>query len=184
LEEQLKRQAEFDSLTDLPNRVLFQNNLLKAILTTEKPGILGALLFIDLDRFKWVNDTMGHKAGDQLLQEVAKRLTSCIRKTDSVARLGGDEFTMILSDIADRTFAKKIAKKVLKQLAAPFFIVGKEVQISGSIGITYFPKDGCILDDLMKNADIAMYRAKELGRNRFCLYDRKMHSSKLSGSSR
>jgi diguanylate cyclase (GGDEF)-like protein/PAS domain S-box-containing protein len=176
LEEQLKRQAEFDHLTNLPNRALFQDRLLQAILATERSNSIGALLFIDLDRFKWVNDTLGHEAGDILLQEVAKRLTACVRKTDTVARLGGDEFTVVLSTISSRTFARKVAKKILKQLATPFIIEKEKVQISGSIGITFFPQDGFIMDDLMKNADIAMYRAKKSGRNRFRLYEKRMHS--------
>ncbi|MBF0626172.1 MAG: EAL domain-containing protein [Magnetococcales bacterium] len=165
LEGQLREQAEYDSLTGLPNRKLFQDRLQQALLAGERSRLLCALMFVDLDRFKWVNDTLGHDAGDQLLIEVAGRLRAVVRKSDTVARLGGDEFTIILADIVHESVAELLGRKVLEQLNRPFILMGREVVISGSVGIALHPRDGTTADALIKHADIAMFQAKESGRN-------------------
>ncbi|MBF0605283.1 MAG: EAL domain-containing protein [Nitrospirae bacterium] len=175
LENQLREQAEYDTLTGLPNRQLFQDRLQQTVLMGERNLGLFALLFIDLDRFKWVNDTHGHDAGDQLLVEAARRMKSVVRKSDTVARLGGDEFTIILSDIFHDSMAELVARKILENLVTPFCLKGQEVTISGSIGIAIFPSDGTTAEDLTKNADSAMYQAKESGRNAFQFYSQEIN---------
>ncbi|MBF0127192.1 MAG: EAL domain-containing protein, partial [Magnetococcales bacterium] len=167
LERQLREQAEFDTLTGLPNRKLFQDRLSQALLHGERNQSRMALLFVDLDRFKWVNDTLGHDAGDLLLIQAAQRMKNVVRKSDTVARLGGDEFTIILSDILHESMVELVARKILEQLAIPFRLPGQEVAISGSVGIALFPDDGTSALELAKNADSAMYQAKASGRNTF-----------------
>ncbi len=166
-EEVILHQANYDALTQLPNRTLFLDRLNSALLAAKRAGGRIALMFIDLDRFKWVNDTLGHAAGDQLLKMAAERLRGCVRETDTVSRLGGDEFTVVLSNIRDGTDVDRVAGTILDELARMFLIEGTEVFISGSIGITVFPEDGADVETLLKNADTAMYRAKEAGRNAF-----------------
>lgn len=175
LENRLREQAEYDALTGLPNRQLFQDRLQQAVLMVERNRGLFALLFVDLDRFKWVNDTLGHDAGDQLLVEVAQRMKGVVRKSDTVARLGGDEFTAILLDIFHDSMAELVARKILESLTLPFYLKGQEVTISGSIGIALFPTDGTTTEELAKNADSAMYQAKESGRNAFQFYSLEMN---------
>ncbi|MBF0612034.1 MAG: EAL domain-containing protein [Magnetococcales bacterium] len=165
LEVQLREQAEFDSLTGLPNRKLFHDRLEQATLTGERNERSFALLFLDLDRFKWVNDTLGHDAGDELLIEAATRLKGVLRKSDSLARLGGDEFTVMLPDILHESYAELVGRKILEQLSQPFFLTKGEVTVSGSVGIAIFPYDGMTAGELIKNADAAMYQAKAAGRN-------------------
>ncbi|MBF0339947.1 MAG: EAL domain-containing protein [Magnetococcales bacterium] len=167
LESKLREQAEFDSLTGLPNRKLFHDRLQQAVLMGERKQRHFALLFVDLDRFKWVNDTLGHDAGDTLLIEAARRMKAVVRKSDTVARLGGDEFTVILSDILHESMAELVARKMLEQLATPFRLKGQEVAISGSVGIGIYPADGATSHELARNADSAMYLAKQSGRNAF-----------------
>ena len=145
----------------------------------EDPGGRVALMFIDLDRFKWVNDTLGHAAGDELLREVSMRLQQCLRKSDTVARMGGDEFTAILPDMARGPFAERVASEVLAQLVAPFNLSGQEALISGSIGIAIYPDDANSLDELLRNADTAMYRAKSAGRNGYRFFTPDMHAEAL-----
>ncbi|MBF0214747.1 MAG: EAL domain-containing protein [Magnetococcales bacterium] len=179
LEAQLREQAEFDALTGLPNRKLFHDRLQQAVLMGERRQRNFALLFVDLDRFKWVNDTLGHDAGDVLLVEVAKRLKGVVRKSDTVARLGGDEFTIILSDILHESMAELVARKVLEQLSTPFILKSQEVAISGSVGISLYPTDGGTPHELSRNADSAMYLAKQSGRNAYHFFseeiDRQAH---------
>ncbi|MBF0296961.1 MAG: EAL domain-containing protein [Magnetococcales bacterium] len=175
LEEQLREQAEYDALTGLPNRKLFQDRLEQTILMVERNQGSFSLMFLDLDRFKWVNDTLGHDAGDQLLVEVSRRLRGVVRKSDTVARLGGDEFTVILSDILHESMAELVARKILEQLSTPFVLKGQEVTISGSVGIAIFPADGGDAQELAKNADCAMYQAKEGGRNAFRFYSQEIN---------
>ncbi|MBF0348129.1 MAG: EAL domain-containing protein [Magnetococcales bacterium] len=165
LEERLREQAEFDLLTGLPNRSLFMDRLGQAILMSQRNHMLFALLFIDLDRFKWVNDTLGHDAGDTLLIEVSRRLEREIRKSDTVARLGGDEFTVILNHLFHESMAELVARKILEQLNVPFMLKGQSVTISGSIGIALYPSDGTDVDQLTQHADAAMYQSKKSGRN-------------------
>jgi len=162
--------AHHDFLTDLPNRALMQDRLNVALAQARRCGSVVGGLFIDLDRFKVVNDTLGHAAGDVLLQQAAERLRRCTREGDTVARLGGDEFTVVLPNLTGAQDAGRVAQKVLQELAQPMQIDGQEIIVSASIGISLFPADATSGDDLIRNADTAMYSAKELGRNRFQFY--------------
>ena len=157
-------------------RTLKRNNDSEQETVELRTGGRVALMFIDLDRFKWVNDTLGHAAGDELLREVASRLQGCLRKSDTVARIGGDEFTAILPDMERGPFAERVASGVLAQLAAPFMLNGQEAEISGSIGIAIFPDDASSLDELLRNADTAMYRVKSAGRNGYRFFTPDMHA--------
>ncbi len=170
-EELIWRQANYDTLTELPNRTLFADRLAQAMRTAKRQQKRIAVIFIDLDRFKWVNDHLGHEAGDQVLKETARRLTACVRESDTVARLGGDEFTMVLLQIENVADVKTIAKRILQKLSKPFLLDKQEVSIGGSIGISFYPEDGLEADSLLKKADVAMYQAKEGGRNNFCVYN-------------
>ncbi|MBF0194135.1 MAG: EAL domain-containing protein [Magnetococcales bacterium] len=167
LEKQLHDQAKFDSLTKLPNRKLFQDRLQQALLWSNRNKQPFALMFVDLDRFKWINDTLGHDAGDELLIEAARRIKGVVRKSDTVSRLGGDEFTVILPEILHDSMADLIARKILEQMSLPFKLEQQEVVLSGSVGIAIYPNDGVTADDLINNADSAMYQAKESGRDAF-----------------
>ena len=164
-EERLSYQANHDPLTRLPNRTLFQERLSRALTRATRSQSKVALLFIDLDFFKQVNDTLGHLAGDILLQEVAERLTACVRQGDTVARLAGDEFTVILEDIAEAHDGAVVAHKILTAMATPFNLQGHEAHISSSIGVALYPGDAGDPQSLVKLADAAMYRAKHQGRN-------------------
>jgi diguanylate cyclase (GGDEF)-like protein/PAS domain S-box-containing protein len=174
-EELIKHQASFDALTNLPNRSLFLDRLGRAMMRGKRNNNQVALMFIDLDRFKGVNDSLGHNIGDLLLQEAAVRLSQCVRETDTVSRLGGDEFTIVLPDLTHGGDVEKVAQKALDHLSEPFLISGHEIFISGSVGITTFPKDGHEIESLMRNADTAMYRAKESGRNAYCFFTSEMN---------
>ena len=167
LEEINWHKANYDLLTGLPNRRLFGDRLAQAVKHAERSNAPFALLFIDLDRFKEVNDTLGHEVGDLLLQHVANRLGSCVREADTVARLGGDEFTVILQDLLEAGHVEIVAAKILKELATPFQINNDTLHLSGSIGITLCPQDARSAEQLIKHADQAMYVAKNEGRNRF-----------------
>ena len=166
-EEQIRRQANFDALTGLPNRSLFFDRLNQAVISARREGGLLALLFVDLDRFKAVNDTFGHVLGDEMLQEVAERLKICVRDSDTVARLGGDEFVVLAHDIAEVNDAALVAEKIIDQMSAFFNVGGRSVSVGASIGITIYPEDTDDAEEMMRNADMAMYRAKEGGRNRY-----------------
>jgi diguanylate cyclase (GGDEF)-like protein len=155
--------AHHDTLTDLPNRQAFRSRLRQELANARRHGRQVAVLFIDLDRFKHINDTLGHGVGDRLLQEVARRLRSCVRETDLAARRGGDEFNLILTDIRRGQDAARVARKVQAALALPFRLEGNEFYTSASIGISVYPADGRDIDTLVKHADIAMYQAKEQG---------------------
>jgi diguanylate cyclase (GGDEF)-like protein len=162
--------THYDSLTGLANRALFQNRLDHALAVAKRRKHLAALLVLDLDRFKGINDTLGHHAGDQLLVLVAERLRGCVRESDTVARLGGDEFTVILNDVTSAEEVAVVARKVLAALAVSFLLEGHEVYVTPSIGITLYPHDGVTSTGLLKNADAAMYQAKSQGRNNFQFY--------------
>lgn len=164
-EAQIAYQAYHDLLTDLPNRALFQDRLGLAIMQARRNHRELAVMFVDLDRFKIVNDSLGHLKGDHLLRDVATRLKQCLRQGDTLARHGGDEFTLVLPDIADREDAEKVARKVLAAVEKPFDLDGHEVFISASIGIAVFPEHGSSGDQLVRHADIAMYRVKGSGKN-------------------
>ena len=159
--------AHHDLLTGLPNRTLFQDRLQQALAGAKRMQSRVALLFIDLDRFKYVNDSFGHRAGDILLQTVAARLRSCVRETDTVCRHAGDEYLIVLSALREPTEAARVAEKVLKIFDEIFLLESHEVQISASVGISIFPDDGQTMEDLIRNADAAMYHSKKSGRNRF-----------------
>jgi diguanylate cyclase (GGDEF)-like protein/PAS domain S-box-containing protein len=163
-EERIQYQANFDTLTGLPNRALFLDRLDQALAATARTDRKLGLVFINLDGFKLINDTLGHDAGDVLLQESSSRLRECVRSGDTVARLGGDEFTVIMPNLGDSRNAVYVAQRVLDKLAEPFDVKNEEVLISGSIGITVFPDDAADVSELLKNADAAMYRAKEQGK--------------------
>jgi diguanylate cyclase (GGDEF)-like protein/PAS domain S-box-containing protein len=166
-EETIWRQANFDLLTGLPNRSMFHDRLEHEIKKASRAGLPLALMFIDLDHFKEVNDTLGHDMGDILLTEAARRLSSCIRQVDTVARLGGDEFTIIMDGLDDRGSVERVARDILTKLAEPFRLKIETVYLSASIGITLYPDDATEVDALLKNADQAMYAAKNQGRNHF-----------------
>ncbi|MFA6313585.1 MAG: sensor domain-containing diguanylate cyclase [Sterolibacterium sp.] len=166
-DEQIWFQANFDSLTGLPNRRMFHDRLEQEIKKAHRASHRAALLFIDLDRFKEVNDTLGHDHGDLLLAEAARRIGECVRETDTVARLGGDEFTVVMAELDDSGSTERVARNILAQLAAPFQLGSQEVSVSASIGIAIYPDDAATAKELLKNADRAMYAAKSLGRNRY-----------------
>ncbi len=179
-EEWIWRQANFDTLTGLPNRHMFHGRLEQEIMRTNRTQIPFALMFLDLDHFKEVNDSLGHDMGDELLKETAERLLSCVRNTDSVghvnsvSRLGGDEFTIILNDLKDVGNVEKVAQRILSKLAEPYYLRGEMIYISASIGITLYPKDAPDAETLIKNADQTMYHAKSKGRNNFSYFKRTM----------
>jgi diguanylate cyclase (GGDEF)-like protein len=175
-DERLYRQAHYDPLTSLPNRILFRDRLAQEIANATAGLSRGALLYIDLDHFKRVNDSVGHSAGDQLLTIVAQRLRSCVKDGDTVARLGGDEFTVILRNIADPVATRSVADRIIESLQLPVNIGGRDHFVCASIGITLFPDDGSTIDDVMRNADTAMYRAKDLGRGCTTFFDPHMNA--------
>ena len=169
-EEQVRRQAFYDSLTSLPNRTLFQDRLLTSLNTARRKKHRLAVLFMDLDRFKAVNDTLGHDAGDKLLEEAAYRIASCVRREDTVSRLGGDEFTVLLSEINRVQDVQPVARKIIDAMARPFEVGGETVHIGVTIGASVFPEHSQEPDELLKKADLAMYRAKKNGRNQLQIY--------------
>lgn len=164
-EETITFQALHDQLTDLPNRRLFKDHLELALVQAERRGQLVGVMFIDLDRFKLVNDTYGHMLGDELLRGVAQRLRGCVRAGDTVARQGGDEFTVLLPDLSNADDALTIAQKILAELDKPFQLGEREFRATASVGIATYPRDGLTAEQLMQNADIAMYEVKSSGRN-------------------
>ncbi|NHZ43352.1 EAL domain-containing protein [Massilia aquatica] len=164
------QQANFDPLTRLPNRRMFHDRLEHDILRCRRDGTRVAILFIDLDQFKEVNDTLGHQQGDVLLIDAARRISACVRDSDTVARLGGDEFTVILPQLGETGSVGAIAQKILDVLQAPFALGQEQAYISASVGITLYPDDARDIDDLLKHADQAMYAAKNAGRNRFSYF--------------
>lgn len=169
-EEIIWRQANFDVLTGLPNRILFADRLEQALLVAKRKQKQLAVMFIDLDRFKWVNDNLGHDVGDNVLKKTAERLIACIREYDTVARLGGDEFIVILDQMDNISNIKAIAQRILDNLSNPFRFANQTAIIGGSIGIAIFPNDGEDAQILLKRADMAMYQAKNGGRNNFCFF--------------
>lgn len=175
-DEKLRRLASIDSLTGLPNRSVFNDRLEHAIHKSARNGSQLAVFFLDLDHFKNINDSLGHKAGDILLCEVARRLTKCIREEDTVARLGGDEFTIILEGVSSAKHVAKVADKVLSSIAESYMLENTEVNVSPSIGISLYPADGRDVDLLVRNADAAMYYAKKNGRNNFQFYSSDMNA--------
>jgi diguanylate cyclase (GGDEF)-like protein len=168
--ETIQKLATHDTLTGLPNRALFNETLGHAIAQATRHRRSAALFFLDLDRFKNINDTLGHGVGDRVLQEAARRLTGAVRASDMVARLGGDEFVLLVEEFAERSDLVDIAGKIQSAFSAPFVIGGHDLALSVSVGICTYPEDGTEPRALLSNADIAMYRAKDQGRNRHCFY--------------
>ena len=171
-DELIQWQANYDPLTNLPNRRLFRDRLKQAIKLAHRTGLPLALLFIDLDHFKEINDTLGHSIGDALLMEAARRMTACVREADTVARLAGDEFTIILPELGDVSQVRRIAANIVEQLALPFYFMNDEAEhhISASAGIALYPFDATDFETLLKCADKAMYAAKGAGRNRYLYF--------------
>ena len=166
-EERVHFLAHHDALTGLPNRSLLGDRLGQAVLRSRRSKKTTAVLMLDLDRFKEVNDSLGHPAGDRLLKDVAQRLSGCVRESDTVSRLGGDEFVVVLAETAGPEAAEIAARKILAALGRPFLLEGHEARIGVSIGISVFPNDGADADSLLRTADEAMYRVKRTGRNSF-----------------
>lgn len=164
-EQSIWKQANYDPLTELPNRRMFMDRLELESKKADRANLQMALIFVDLDHFKEVNDTLGHDAGDMLLKEATRRLVGSVREVDMVARLGGDEFTIIVGELEDRTDVERIAQEILHKLALPFQLKGKVAHVSASIGVTFYPADANNTEQLLKNADRAMYESKSLGRN-------------------
>ena len=177
--ESLQHLAYHDSLTSLPNRSYFSKLLTHGISLAQRHQKTLAVLFIDLDRFKYINDSLGHEAGDALLQEVARRLKGALRQSDTVARLGGDEFVVLVEDVGDKNQIAVVAQKILGALLKPFATLGQEFHITGSIGISFYPSDGRDERSLMKHADVAMYRAKAEGKNNFQFYSEALNTHSL-----
>jgi diguanylate cyclase (GGDEF)-like protein/PAS domain S-box-containing protein len=175
MQEDMKRKAMHDQLTGLPNRAMFMESLERAVRKAKRRQGRFSVLFIDLDHFKQVNDTMGHAAGDRLLQAMAERLASAVRQSDLVARLAGDEFVVLIEDHKGPEEVMIVAQKVVGFLQRPVLLEWREVSISGSVGIASYPEDGEDVDSLVKNADAAMYQAKERGRNNFQFYSSEMN---------
>jgi diguanylate cyclase (GGDEF)-like protein/PAS domain S-box-containing protein len=174
-EETIYRQANYDTLTGLPNRLMFADRLATALLRGRREKHHVGLLFIDLDGFKKINDTLGHNAGDDLLKEVSARLSDCVRQDDTIARLGGDEFTVILPNIRGPHDTEVVAKKIIEQVREPIYLGENEVYISASIGITLYPDDAEDEETLIKHADTAMYEAKAAGRRTYKFFTANMN---------
>lgn len=173
-------QANFDPLTNLPNRHMFYNRLEQEIKKSHRVNLPLALIFLDLDRFKEVNDTLGHDMGDVLLRDAAQRLSSCVRETDVVARLGGDEFTIIVGELTDVNDVERVAQNILMKIAEPFQLGIETAYLSASLGITFYPEDAGGVEALLKNADQAMYAAKSQGRNRYNYFTPSMQEAAQS----
>lgn len=178
-QDMIQQLAFFDPLTGLPNRRLLQDRMRQALESARRHRTQVAILFLDLDKFKHINDSLGHPAGDQLLREISRRLTDTVRATDTVARLGGDEFTVVLTGVRQIADVTTVAEKILKQIRLPVELEGFSMQISTSIGITLFPDDGADINDLLRNADLAMYHSKSLGRNNYQFYTEEINQKAL-----
>jgi diguanylate cyclase (GGDEF)-like protein len=179
MELEMSHSAQHDTLTNLPNRMLLKDRLSQAIAASQRNGARVAVLYLDLDGFKQVNDSLGHAIGDELLQSVAKRLLSCVRNSDTVSRQGGDEFVVLLSEIAHGCDAGVKASKILNALGEPHEIDQHSLRVTASIGVITCPDDGRDAETLITNADVAMYRAKEKGRNNYQFFEKNMNARAL-----
>jgi diguanylate cyclase (GGDEF)-like protein/PAS domain S-box-containing protein len=182
-EAQLENLAHYDPLTQLPNRLLFRDRVNQALLRAERDGKLLVVMFVDLDGFKQVNDTLGHPKGDELLVAVSERICKCVRRSDTVARLGGDEFTVIMPDVSELRHVMTVAQRITDSVSAPFSLGDSQVFTSASIGISVFPTNGQDIDILLKHADTAMYCAKSKGKNGFQFFSEQMNDelTRLAG---
>ena len=174
-QEQLERQANHDQLTGLPNRVLLGDRIAQGIAQASRQGYFLALVFIDLDNFKYINDSLGHAAGDELLKVIATRLTGCLRSADTVARLGGDEFVLVINDHYRSSSVISLLERVLKDIGRPVVLGGREFHVGASLGVAMYPSDGDDAQILLKHADVAMYAAKNRGRNNFQFFTRELN---------
>ena len=179
-DEQLYYQAHYDQLTELPNRLYFRDQLDRALARAHRAKERFALLFVDLDYFKRVNDSLGHAAGDAVLRDAAERMRQCVRGTDIVARLGGDEFTLLLTDIKSTRDPQIVAEHVIAAMSTPFVIAGHDHFMNASIGIALYPDDGVTADELLRNADTAMYRAKDSGRGQSVFFEKRMNADAIA----
>ncbi|WP_041039916.1 diguanylate cyclase domain-containing protein [Paramagnetospirillum magnetotacticum] len=173
-EERIKRLAHHDTLTGLPNRNLLNDRISHALARVRRHGGRMAVLYVDLDKFKPINDTLGHEAGDAVLREVAQRLDHCVRSSDTVSRVGGDEFVVVVEEIGRPGEAAQVARKILEALGTPIAYENHACQVGASIGIAVFPDDGNTMEEVSKAADVAMYRVKHSGRNGYCFYSDSM----------
>lgn len=178
-QEELRQLANFDRLTGLPNRAMFQDRLHHALEKARRNDTQMALLFVDVDHFKKVNDSLGHALGDRVLRSIGKRLVRCVRDADTVARLGGDEFTVILEDVEQLETIISVADRIIETAAEPLLFGENEITLTYSIGISHFPGDGDSAEKLLQNADAAMYRSKRLGRNRYQFFTEDLHTAAL-----
>jgi diguanylate cyclase (GGDEF)-like protein len=169
-DERIRHLAQHDSLTDLPNRALLKDRLQQAMSYAKRDKQRIALMFVDLDRFKPINDTLGHIVGDWLLKEAASRMRACVRESDTVARVGGDEFVVLLRTVENETDATMVAEKIRNLMNKPFDLAQQSLEISCSIGLALYPEHAQNEDELLDYADIAMYRAKQAGRNRVQIF--------------
>ena len=174
-QEQMERQANHDQLTGLPNRVLLGDRIAQGIAQASRQGYFLALVFMDLDNFKYINDSLGHAAGDELLKVVAQRLTGCLRSSDTVARLGGDEFVLVINDHYRTSSVISLLERVLKDIGRPVMLNGREFHVGASLGVAMYPSDGDDAQILLKHADVAMYAAKDRGRNNFQFFTRELN---------
>ncbi|MFL5520009.1 MAG: putative bifunctional diguanylate cyclase/phosphodiesterase, partial [Gemmatimonadales bacterium] len=179
-EQRIAHLAQHDALTGLPNRTLLRDRLEQALAHAHRDGTRAAVLFVDLDRFKMVNDSLGHDTGDRLLQAVAGRIEECLREGDTVARHGGDEFVVVLRDVPSAAAAGDVAEKILESLGRPFRIVTHELHVTGSIGVSVYPVDGSEADVLLRHADTAMYHAKQAGRANYQYFTESMNVAAMN----
>jgi len=174
-EQRVAHMAHHDALTGLPNRVLLRDRIQQAIAHAHRGATMVAVLFLDLDRFKTINDSLGHQLGDRLLQSVASRILVCVREGDTVSRVGGDEFVIVVPGIASSADASSVAGKILEVLMSSFHLHGNDLHVAASIGISLYPADGDDAETLMRNADTAMYHAKDMGRGNYQFFTQHMN---------